>query len=55
MPEKARKARIRDQGLEIIRFTADDLRRPSLAAGRLRRAVFRSSGSDTTEQPATPW
>lgn len=55
MAEKAREARIRDQGLEIIRFTADDLRRPSMAAGRLRRAMFRSSGSDTTEQTATPW
>lgn len=37
--EKAREARIRDQGLEVVRFCAADLRDPDAAARRLQRLL----------------
>lgn len=40
--EKDREAAIRDQGFQIIRFSAADLRNPRAAAYRLRRLIYRT-------------
>ncbi|MDN5771204.1 MAG: hypothetical protein L0H24_09955 [Microlunatus sp.] len=42
--EKLREDALRDQGWEIARWDSDDLRRPEVIAGRLRRAFDRAAG-----------
>lgn len=41
--EKLREDAIRDQGLQVVRWTWDDLRRPELIIDRLRRAFARTA------------
>jgi hypothetical protein len=41
--EKLREDRLRDMGMEVVRWTWDDLERPAVLAARVRRAIARAT------------